>query len=72
MVSFERAEQARREIAERLRAMPSFAGAGIVVADTGFGVKVNLAVELDDAGSIPAEWQGVPVETEVVGHIHAY
>lgn len=72
MATFERAEQVRREIAERLRAMPGFAGAGVVGVAGGYGVKVNLTVEPADPGEIPPEYHGVPVETELVGYIRAY
>lgn len=70
MSSYKEAEQARRDLAKRLRALPGFAGVGLVIDDDQMSLKVNFTDQPSDA--VPGDWLGFPVTTDVVGHIRAY
>jgi len=48
--------------------VPQVNGIGVVRMETGYGLKVNLAEEVE-AGVIPKAVDGVPLRAEVVGRI---
>jgi hypothetical protein len=70
VASLKEAEQARRELAKRLRALPGFAGVGLVIDDDQMSLKVNFTDR--PSNTVPEKWLGFPVTTDVVGHIRAY
>ena len=67
MADREAARAASRALASRLGSDRRVNGVGITGDRSGFAVKVNLVDGLDQP-ELPAEIDGVPVETEVVGH----
>jgi hypothetical protein len=67
-VDLDRARAAKARLAARLAADPRVTGVGIARAEGGHVVRVLLVVPADD---VPAEVDGVPVSTQVVGEIRA-
>lgn len=64
--SLEEARAAKAALAERLLGHPAVNGFGIASEGGGHAVRVNLSEPADD---LPAEQDGVPVRTRVVGRI---
>ena len=65
------AREAKESARAGLELVEGFTGVGIVKADDGYGLRVNLetGAAIDD---VPDEIDGVPVTVEVVGEIEAY
>ncbi|HEX8410932.1 MAG TPA: hypothetical protein VF883_18855 [Thermoanaerobaculia bacterium] len=62
------AEAAKDVLAAALAELPELRGIGIALLDDGFGVKVNLSVEVA-AGTVPDDVDGVPVVVSVIGAV---
>jgi hypothetical protein len=54
-----------------LQWIPGLNGIGLVRADGGYGLKVNLESN-EQVAKVPDHFDGVPVRVEVVGPIEAY
>jgi hypothetical protein len=65
--SLEMARAAKPRVQAMLRGVPQLAGVGITRVDDGYAIKVNFSGPCDAA--LPAEVDGVPIRTEVVGAI---
>ena len=61
------AREAKPKLVAMLQDIPEVRGIGIAILNGGFGLKVNLASEVDRV--IPSVIDGVPVMTAIVGAI---
>jgi hypothetical protein len=68
MATLDEARTAKRKAAQRLARVPQVNGIGVVRLKTGYGLKVNLAEDVE-AGVIPEAVDGVPLRRVVVGRI---
>lgn len=61
--------KAKRTLVKQLSGKPGFVGAGVAQADEGHYEIVVMIVEKAHAlfADVPAEWEGVPVRTQVSG-----
>ena len=69
-VSLDRARAAKAVLLERLGGHPAVVGIGLTRRETGWALKVNLRRAAPDL-QLPAELDGTPIVTEVVGRIVA-
>jgi hypothetical protein len=68
VATLEQARAAKRKAARGLARVPEVNGIGVVRMETGYGLKVNLAQEVE-TGVIPEAVDGVPLRAVVVGRI---
>ena len=67
--SIDEARAAKAKAVELLKDSPAVVGVGIAKLARGYGVKINVNHETDEAPSLPKSIDGVPVRVEVVGTI---
>jgi len=65
----EAARAAKKKASKVFHGVGEVVGVGLVSIGDGYGIKVNLAAPLAKDAVAPAEIDGVPVTTEVVGRI---
>ena len=68
MATLDEARAAKRKAVERLHGVPQVNGIGVERLARGYGLKVNLAAEVE-AGTLPEDVDGVPLRAVVVGRI---
>lgn len=54
-----------------MEALPGFTGLGLTKIGEGYAIRVNLETDAAVA-DVPAEFDGVPVDVEVVGRVQAH
>ncbi|MBX3746923.1 MAG: hypothetical protein KF833_16555 [Verrucomicrobiae bacterium] len=67
--SLEAARAAKVAALAALGSLGGLAGIGITRAGSGYALKVNLSEPPSPEGSVPEEFDGVPVTVEIVGPV---
>lgn len=71
MATRDEARVAKAHALASLRWIPGLTGIGLVRANGGYGLKVNLESD-EQAVNVPKQVDGVPVCVEVVGRVGVY